>query len=178
MSYCYTQEDTAVSERAEPSPWGAQLDAIRFYSTREGPYNCFSNFHHAIFVLDGLAWPTVEHYFQAQKFPGSPYAERIRLARTPKDAKTLGRTRAVRLRADWEQVKDDIMRRAVRRKFETHPDLRATLLGTGDASLIEDAPADYYWGCGQTGTGKNMLGRILMEVRAALRDVQAPPPLP
>jgi ribA/ribD-fused uncharacterized protein len=160
-----------MARHAELHRWDDRLDAIRFYSTHEGPYSCFSNCYHAIFELDGLAWPTVEHYFQAQKFPGSPYVERIRLAHTPKDAKTLGRSRVVPLRTDWEQVKDDIMRRAVRRKFETHAALRALLLGTGDAVLIEDAPGDYYWGCGSAGTGKNMLGLILMEVRAALRAV-------
>jgi ribA/ribD-fused uncharacterized protein len=158
-----------MAKHAELHRWDDHLTAIRFYSTHEGPHSCYSNFYPAIFELDGLAWPTVEHYFQAQKFHDSLYAERIRLARTPKDAKTLGRSRAVPLRPDWEQVKDDIMRRAVRRKFETHADLRAVLLGTGDAILIEDAPNDYYWGCGRAGTGKNMLGRILMEVRAALR---------
>ena len=61
------------------------------------------------------------------------------------------------------------MRRAVRAKFEQHPDIRAVLLGTGDEELIEDAPNDYYWGCGEEGTGKNMLGKILMEVRGELR---------
>jgi len=85
-------------------------------------------------------------------------------------AAEMGRERHRPLRADWEAVKDDVMRRAVRRKFETHADLRALLLSTGDADIIENAPRDYYWGCGATGTGKNMLGRILMEVRAALRQ--------
>lgn len=61
------------------------------------------------------------------------------------------------------------MRRAVLKKFQAHADLRATLLDTGDEELVENAPGDYYWGCGADGSGKNMLGRILMEVRAALR---------
>ena len=61
------------------------------------------------------------------------------------------------------------MRQAVRAKFETHVDLRVELLGTGDEELVENAPRDYYWGCGRDGSGRNMLGRILMEVREALR---------
>jgi ribA/ribD-fused uncharacterized protein len=111
----------------------------------------------------------VEHYFQAQKFPGTEHAENIRLAEKPAIAKRMGRSRKVTLRPDWEQVKDDVMRRAVRCKFETHPELRELLLSTGDEELVESAPGDYYWGCGKTGTGRNMLGKILMEVRAALR---------
>ncbi len=48
-------------------------------------------------------------------------------------------------------------------------DLRAELLGTGDGELVENAPRDYYWGCGRDGSGRNMLGKILMEVRESLR---------
>ena len=43
-------------------------------------------------------------------------------------------------------------------------------LATGDEELVEDSPNDYYWGRGRSGTGKNMLGRILMEVRDELRS--------
>jgi ribA/ribD-fused uncharacterized protein len=62
------------------------------------------------------------------------------------------------------------MRKVVLRKFETHKDIRAILLGTDDEELVENAPSDYYWGCGKDGTGKNMLGKILMEVRTHLRE--------
>jgi N-glycosidase YbiA len=143
--------------------------AIYFYSTREEPYGCFSNFSAHGFELDGLYWPTSEHYFQAQKFVGTPHAEEIRQARTPKQAAEMGRERHRPLRPDWEAVKDDVMRRAVRRKFETHAGIRAVLLGTGDEELVEATSGDYYWGCGTNGTGKNRLGQILMELRALLR---------
>lgn len=143
--------------------------AIYFYSTREEPYGCFSNFSAHGFELDGLYWPTSEHYFQAQKFVGTPHAEEIRQARTPKEAAEMGRERHRPLRPDWEAVKDGVMRRAVRRKFEAHAGIRAVLLGTGDEELVEATSGDYYWGCGTNGTGKNRLGQILMELRAQLR---------
>lgn len=143
---------------------------IYFYSTQENEYSFLSNFAPYGFELDGTYWPTVEHYFQAQKFPGTPYADKIRQASSPKQAKTLGRSRDVPIRQDWESVKEDLMRKAVRRKFETHADIRQLLLETGDETLIENAPNDSYWGCGRNGKGKNRLGHILMEVRAALRD--------
>jgi hypothetical protein len=66
-------------------------------------------------------------------------------------------------------VKDDVMRQAVRRKFEAHPAIRTILLSTGDEELVEASPVDAYWGAGADGTGRNMLGRVLMETRAALR---------
>ena len=139
---------------------------IRFYRERDEPYGCFSNFSHHGFTLDGTFWKTAEHYFQAQKFAGTPQEDAVRQAPDPMTAKQKGGDRTHPLRPDWEAVKDDVMRRAVRAKFEQHPDIRAVLLGTGDEELVENAPNDYYWGCGADGTGKNMLGRVLMEVRS------------
>lgn len=55
--------------------------------------------------MDGCYWPTSEHYFQAQKFVGTPHADQIRLVKTPKNAANMGRDRSRPLRADWEQVK-------------------------------------------------------------------------
>jgi hypothetical protein len=147
----------------------ASGEAIYFYSKTTAYYE-LSNFSPHGFQLDGAYWPTVEHYFQAQKFPTqSAYKDKIRQARSPKDAKALGRSRKVPLRPDWEEVKEEVMRRALRAKFLAHPELTAVLLGTEGRELIENAPSDYYWGCGSTGTGKNRLGSLLMELRAALR---------
>jgi ribA/ribD-fused uncharacterized protein len=142
--------------------------AIYFYSSTN-EYTCFSNFSPHGFTLGGYYWPTVEHFFQAQKFPGTDYAAKIRAAKSPKQAKTLGRSRQHPLRPDWETVKESLMRQGVLCKFQTHQDIQAILLGTGEEELVENAPSDYYWGCGKKGTGQNRLGHILMEVRAILR---------
>lgn len=143
---------------------------IYFYSARENPYGCFSNFSPHGVELDGQWWPTVEHYFQAQKFAGTSFTEKVRMASSPKQAAEIGRDRKLPLRPDWEQVKDDVMRRAVLRKFETHAAIRQILLDTGDEEIVENTSYDYYWGCGTNGDGKNMLGQILMEVRTLLRE--------
>jgi N-glycosidase YbiA len=137
---------------------------IYFYSQTDD-YAAFSNFApYGVALQDGW-WPTVEHFFQAQKFDDPAYRERIRLADRPKQAKTLGMTRALSIRPDWDAVKDGIMYLAVRTKFETHPVPRALLLGTGAEEIVESAPMDAYWGCGPDGMGLNRLGRILMRVR-------------
>ncbi|HEY9618213.1 MAG TPA: NADAR family protein [Microcoleaceae cyanobacterium] len=141
---------------------------IYFYVEREQPYGCFSNFSAHGFMLDELYWATSEHYFQAQKFVNTPYLEKVRQTRTPKEAANLGRDRSLPLRSDWEQVKDDVMRAAVLQKFNTHADIRAILLATGDEELVENSPIDYYWGCGKDGSGQNKLGQILVEVRDIL----------
>ena len=64
----------------------------------------------------------------------------------------------------------DVMRRAVTAKFTQHAALQALLLSTGDAVLVERTPRDHFWGDGGDSSGQNWLGRILMEVRAALRE--------
>lgn len=140
---------------------------IEFFSDR-AEWGELSNFSRHPFMLNGLRWPTSEHYFQAQKFAGTEHVELVRNAKTPMDAANLGRDRSRPLRRDWERVKDDVMRRAVRAKFSAHPELIELLRSTGQAELVEAAPNDFYWGAGRDGTGKNMLGKILMEVRAEL----------
>ncbi|MEC4892735.1 MAG: NADAR family protein [Oscillatoria sp. PMC 1051.18] len=143
---------------------------IYFYGSRTKPYGCFSNFSRHGFELDGYWWTTSEHYFQAQKFVNTDPAwfDKIRTAKTPKDAAKMGRSREHPLRLDWEQVKDEIMYQGVLKKFTTHPELREILLATGDNLIVENAPGDYYWGCGKDGSGKNKLGQILMQVREIL----------
>jgi ribA/ribD-fused uncharacterized protein len=143
-------------------------EVINFYSTTD-EYGCFSNFSRHPVFLKGKRWRTSEHYFQAQKFAGTPHEEEVRLAKTPMQAANLGRSRKKPLRADWESVKDDVMREAVRAKFTQHDDLREVLLATGDARLVEHTSNDNYWGDGGDGSGMNMLGTILMEIRAELR---------
>jgi len=145
--------------------------AIRFYSTKD-KYGEFSNFAHFPFILDGREWPTSEHYFQAQKFQDHAYQEKIRTTASPMIAARLGRSRAVPIRADWEEVKLDVMRAAVRQKFSSHPQLTALLLETGNDELVEATTRDMFWGCGTSGAGQNWLGKILMEVREQLRADQ------
>ena len=68
---------------------------IKFYSVNE-PYGEFSNFALYPIKIKGKYWPTTEHYFQAQKFVGTPQAEKIRKAKSPMLAAQLGRNRKIR----------------------------------------------------------------------------------
>ena len=148
-----------------------QKTVIQFYTTRD-EYGCFSNFSRHRVFLKGKSWPTSEHYFQAQKFAGTPREDEIGLAKTPALAAEMGRSRKHKLRRDWEGAKDAIMHEVVLAKFSQHEDIRAILLGTGDAELVEHTTNDSYWADGGDGSGKNMLGRILMSVREELRAQQ------
>src|SRR5262245_59272949 len=137
---------------------------IRFRGLRD-EFGFFSNFFPAPLVVQGKRWPTVEHYFQAQKFAGTAHEEIIRLARSPTSAAPMARSRQRPLRPDWQQVKNAIMLEGLRAKFTQHADLGAALLATGDALIVEHRARDAYWGDGRDGTGKNMLGRLLMQLR-------------
>lgn len=147
---------------------------IYFYKAYE-PYGCFSNFSiHRIYLQDKY-WATVEHYYQAQKFVGTVDSALIPLiyaAPTPEKAAQLGRDCTRQVRLDWEQVKTQVMREAVLKKFLTHLDIQAILISSGNQLIVENSPTDYYWGCGEDKTGDNHLGKILMSVRQEIRQLQ------
>ena len=143
------------------------MEPIEF-SSKTMAYSEFSNFYHSPFVLRGI-WPTVEHYFQAQKFPGDPaLQERIRTTEYPSIAKKLGRTKSPHFRRDWEEVKEMVMLEALQAKFEQNEEHADLLKGTGTAPLKERAAWDSFWGTGRNGNGKNRMGELLMIVRQSL----------
>lgn len=130
-------------------------------------YAFLSNFYSSPIQYEGIVYPTVEHMFQALKALDIETRKKIANAATPGQAKRLGRS--VALREDWEEVKVDVMRTALQLKF-SDPTLRAKLIATGDAELIEgNTWNDRFWGVCR-GTGKNMLGLLLMELRFSLAE--------
>ncbi|HTI61788.1 NADAR family protein [Mucilaginibacter sp.] len=146
------------------------MNVIYFYAKDE-QYGEFSNFSHFGVEMDGAWWPTVEHYFQAQKFADKNYQEQIRKSSSAKDAANLGRSRKMPIRPDWDDIKNEIMFKAVLKKFQTHTGIRNILIETGTDEIIENSPNDYYWGGGTDGTGENNLGKILMDVRKLFQNV-------
>ena len=144
--------------------------AIRFLSTIE-QWKDFSNLAPYTVELEGAVWRSSEHYYQFKKFEKTDYlyALKIKNAPTGKEAKILS-MRNDNFPSYWHDIKLDILRTAVKKKFESHPQLEELLLSTGDEELIEANPKDYYWGEGADGSGKNMMGILLMETREYLRS--------
>lgn len=134
----------------------------------DGKYAFLSNFAQSPFTVDGVTFPTVEHWFQAFKTLDPQEFRDIAAAETPGKAKRMGRH--VTLRPDWEEVKVDVMREGLRKKFAI-PEFRIKLLATGDEELMEgNTWHDNIWGncvCAkcQNTLGRNMLGMLLMELR-------------
>lgn len=135
-----------------------------------GPHRFLSNFHPCEVLFDGEAYPTVEHAYQAAKCARRRERAPIRRLRSPLAAKRAGRR--VALRAGWEAVKVEVMADLLRQKF-ADPELAAKLLATGQAELVEGNDwGDRYWGS-VDGHGRNMLGELLMELRAELSRASA-----
>lgn len=143
--------------------------AIHFYRTNDA-YGCFSNFSKHPVVIDGVKWPTSEHYFQAMKFPTEPdRQERIRQASSPTQAKKIAWEPSSKMRPDWDTYRDEVMLKVIREKFQQHPKLKEILLSTAEEFLVEHTKNDSYWGDAGDGTGQNKLGKILMHVREEFR---------
>ena len=138
----------------------------------EGEYAFLSNFYPSpieVWIDEEvhLMAPTAEHVFQYLKTPSEEEGIDILMAQTPGQAKRLGRK--CFLRKDWEEVKDHAMLSVLRAKF-ANPELKEKLIATGDAELVEGNHwNDTYWGvC--NGIGKNMLGKLLMQVREEIKN--------
>jgi len=129
-----------------------------------GEYNWLSNFYHCHVPLNGNFYRNAEAAFQAQKTLDPDIRDEFERL-DPLKAKRKGRR--LELREDWEDVKVNIMKEVVKSKFMSNPELRNKLIATRDAELVElNSWNDRTWGvCSKTNIGKNLLGKILMEVR-------------
>ena len=149
----------------------------RVISKFEGEYDFLSNFYPSKIIYDIddghiIYAPTIEHAFQAAKTFNPLEESDILIAPTPGKAKRLGRK--CELRKDWEEVKDNVMRKFLCKKFAI-PELRQKLLDTGDAYLIEgNYWHDNHFGicyCEKCkGKGENILGQLLMDIRKEIRE--------
>jgi N-glycosidase YbiA len=148
------------------------MDEPLYFYTKTMPFWGLSNFAPPGVDQGGVYWPTVEHFFQAQKFAEPEVRERIRQAATPKEARALGQNRAFKLRLDWDAIREEVMLVGLRVKFSV-PSARELLLSTENRPLVESSPFDYFWAAGKDGSGQNRLGHLLMQVRSELRQDDA-----
>lgn len=144
----------------------------------DGEHSFLSNFTYVGVHLDGVRYPSVEHAYQAAKtnIPSERYpfssAAMTEDKRAGRDIMTSGRAkragRKVTLDPNFDHTKADVMRALLQQKF-ANPKFGAKLDATGDAELIEgNRWGDTYWGvC--NGVGQNVLGRLLMDIRAERR---------
>jgi len=143
-----------------------------------------SNQFEAPMQIDGVTFPSVEHYYQwskAKKFGDAEIEKKIMKTTSSKSVKTYGDKVKDFKEDEWNEVRDQVMRTALRAKFLQHPELKAKLLETKTRPIGEANPREKYWSIG-TGAdtskakvpskwpGKNRLGELLVELRTELKE--------
>lgn len=157
--------------------WGHQKSA-----NGEITSSCFSQWWTAAFTIDGITYPTAEHYMMAEKarlFNDEAAEKNILKAKSPAEAKKIGRQVVGFEQKRWEENRFNIVVKGNYAKFAQHPALKAYLINTKQRVLVEASPVDKIWGIGLDKTsefatvppkwrGLNLLGFALMEVREQL----------
>lgn len=175
-SYHFQRKEMRAKWRKIGSPQSAQQKTfvhnffrpIYFYKPYStGPTAGMSNFSIHSVHIEGLGtFPTAEAAFHAHKEPDNEkYIKKQENSFSPRLSKKLGRE--CKLREDWDEVKDDVMMTVITAKFLQHDSIRENLLSTGLRPIIERGPDDY-WGDGKDGSGKNMMGKLLVRLRNRL----------
>jgi len=150
------------------------MKEIRFYRANEKPYGAFSNLYRREIEFEGVVYPTAEHAYQAGKPRKDSVREWLMSAPSPSLlAMAAHGLYSWDIQPNWSKVKFERMKQVLRAKFTQHEDLAALLLATGEARLVESATVDNLvnrtWG-EVNGKGKNMLGKLLMEIRSELQQ--------
>jgi ribA/ribD-fused uncharacterized protein len=161
-------------------------DVVLFFGPGEdkGEYRAFSVMAEYPIEIEGVRYPTVEHYYQAMKaseFKDSELLKKILETKSTKAVKTLGKKVANFMKEVWDDKRYDIMLRANRAKFVQHPELRKQLLDTGSKRIGLANPRNKYWSIGTSmesdksanpskWSGQNKLGKLLEFLRDELKD--------
>lgn len=177
--------DTRVARNLK-TPTGSidlhSTDVFDFHDQNFAGKGVFSNFSAHIIEVDGIRYPTSEHYFQAMAFiPLTSDAAATKTSKElvvksilesgdPQDAYNSAETNA---NLKDKSNRDDYMSIALDAKLQQHQGVALELLATGNKLMVETAHYDDYYGTGSKGTGNNVLGKLWQEKRENLMSVIA-----
>jgi ribA/ribD-fused uncharacterized protein len=175
---------TTLPELQRRLAGGEAFDYLHFWGHRpradDAPSaSCFSQRYAVRFEVDGVVYPSAEHFMMAEKarlFDDQRTLQQVLVAPTPNDAKALGRRVAGYDDARWAAHRFDAVVHGNLAKFSQSKRLRSFLVGTAPAVLVEASPVDAVWGIGMAANdprandprqwqGPNLLGFALMVVR-------------
>lgn len=165
-----TSTSTTSSKRKEATVFSPPRPGVIRFSPTAGKYKVFSNSYKSDFVINERVYPTVEHYVTAMKFieTDAAWAEEIRTAKNILSVRSKGRAKGHTGDVNYENKKIDYMRAGLYEKFTQDEELKKLLLGTKELELEEESE-DMIWGVGVDGTGENLTGLLLVELRDILR---------
>ena len=167
-----TSTSSTSSKKKEAVIFSPPKPGVIRFSPTAGKYRVFSNSYKSEFVVNEKVYPTVEHYVTAMKFIDTDvdWAEEIRTAKNILSVRSKGKTKGHNGDATYENKKIDYMRGGLYEKFTQNEELKNLLLGTKEAELEEESE-DITWGVGVDGSGENLTGQLLVELRDMLRGV-------
>jgi len=146
--------------------------------------SCFSQWFASPFTVDNVTYPTAEHFMMAEKarlFNDQTALMKLLKSTHPGQAKRIGREVLHFNEQLWQERRFDIAYKGNLAKFTQHLALADFLRNTHDRVLVEASPVDSIWGIGLSEEhfdcanptlwpGLNLLGFVLMKVRADLND--------
>ena len=160
-----------------------ELRYTLFWHQNEGNGR-LSNWYPRPFVVEGVQYAHVEQYMMAEKaklFHDTERWNAIMETDDPLQCRRLGRAVTPFDPVVWDACCHKVVKDGSRAKYEQNPDLMQFLLSTGDTIIAEASPRDRKWGIGlgekraaqmepEEWRGKNLLGKILMELREEFRN--------
>ncbi|XP_046361661.2 peptidyl-prolyl cis-trans isomerase G-like [Haliotis rufescens] len=139
----------------------------------------FSQHHPVTFTVDNKVFNCAEQYYMYRKaalFKDKAIEEKIMNSSNPKEQKRLGKQIQNFNFDTWMQHSKEVVERGNMAKFSQNPNLKKKLFATSPRLMVEASPYDATWGIAlhkndprawdeRTWKGKNLLGRIITDVR-------------
>lgn len=142
---------------------------ILFYGSE---FYIFSNFSSFALEWKGKLYPTSEHAYHSEKFEDEETKEQIRNTRSAHDSLKMAHANKDKYKKDWDGIKLGVMKEILYEKVIQHSYVKKKLLESGDREIIEDSWRDDFWGWGENKNGANHLGKLWMEIRKEIQEVE------
>jgi len=168
----------AAGEAIDVLPfWGHQPEA-----DGSAGVGCLSQWWPSAFTVDGVTYPTAEHWMMAGKartFGDAEGLATVMATVRPYAAKKAGRAVRGFDEQVWKKARYEIVVEGNRAKFGQHLELAAYLRSTDRRVIVEASPYDRIWGVAMAAAdpniahplrwkGLNLLGFALMDIRDEL----------
>jgi len=135
----------------------------------KGEFRWLSNFSEVHVILGGVKYPSVEHAYQSAKSEVESWKKFC--AETPEAGKVKNASKGIIVISTWKRMNLGIMKELLIQKYNQEP-YKSKLIDTGEEKIQEgNLWGDDFWGIDlKTGTGKNILGQMIMEIRDELKE--------